>query len=164
MPELSNCVTSSRLSNNFCTPLATSFFSCTLSRSLSAPIVAFPRRSKIVTSADCRIEICRPTPWPFGAVHLMINRRPLSSFSEPPQHIRKTRFDRLGGRILRAVEATREMRALCRRRQSTPSSCQTQESPTNFASLDVRIRRKFENSLHDFVSKTCVRFHHWTWP
>src|SRR6266566_1542277 len=35
---------------------------------------------------------------------------------------------------------------------------------TDFASLYVRIRRKFENSLYDFVRKTCLRFHHWTWP
>src|SRR5215472_1282808 len=35
---------------------------------------------------------------------------------------------------------------------------------TNFASVYVRIRRKFENSLDDFVRNTCVRFHHWTWP
>ena len=42
MPELSNCVTSARFSNSFRTPLATSFCRWTLSRSLSAPIVAVP--------------------------------------------------------------------------------------------------------------------------
>src|SRR5439155_3851589 len=62
MPELSSCVSPSRLNNRLHTPSLNNRRSWPLSRSLPPSSVHIPRRSRMVTSPDSRIEISIPIP------------------------------------------------------------------------------------------------------
>lgn len=62
--ELSTCVKSVRFNSTLCTPLATNFCRLLRNNSLSLASIDLPRRSRMVTSPDSRVEISRSTTHP----------------------------------------------------------------------------------------------------
>src|SRR6516162_4831660 len=62
--ELSTWVKSVRFKSTLCTPLAISFCRLVRNNSLSPALIDLPRRSRMVTSPDSRVEISRSTTHP----------------------------------------------------------------------------------------------------